>query len=282
MIPFAAPAKVNLALDVLSRRADGYHEVRMINVSLALSDILWAEPSGDLILTSNVPELSLGEDNLILKAVRLLERETGRSLPLRFHLEKHIPLAAGLAGGSADAAAAMKACNTIYSLSFSDEELMRLGKEIGADVPYCLFQKNALSEGIGERLTELPKLPPCAVVLSKPREAVSTKEVFQALVLDENTVHPDIDGMIRSMEQGNLAALGKRRGNLLETVTTKKLPVIRDLIRKLSGLGAFCAGMSGSGPTVFALFENAETAGEAFRTMQKDPASEETILTKII
>jgi len=282
MIPFAAPAKVNLALDVLSRRADGYHEVRMINVSLALSDILWAEPSGDLILTSNVPELSLGEDNLILKAVRLLERETGRSLPLRFHLEKHIPLAAGLAGGSADAAAAMKACNTIYSLSFSDEELMRLGKEIGADVPYCLFQKNALSEGIGEKLTELPKLPPCAVVLSKPREAVSTKEVFQALVLDENTVHPDIDGMIRSMEQGNLAALGKRRGNLLETVTTKKLPVIRDLIRKLSGLGAFCAGMSGSGPTVFALFENAETAGEAFRTMQKDPASEETILTKII
>ena len=282
MIPFAAPAKVNLALDVLSRRADGYHEVRMINVSLALSDILWAEPSGDLVLTSNVPELSLGEDNLILKAVRLLERETGRSLPLRFHLEKHIPLAAGLAGGSADAAAAMKACNTIYSLSFSDEELMRLGKEIGADVPYCLFQKNALSEGIGEKLTELPKLPPCAVVLSKPREAVSTKEVFQALVLDENTVHPDIDGMIRSMEQGNLAALGKRRGNLLETVTTKKLPVIRDLIRKLSGLGAFCAGMSGSGPTVFALFENAETADEAFRTMQKDPASEETILTKII
>lgn len=272
-VSISAPAKINLGLDVLSRLPNGYHNVRMLNTSLALSDTLEAERSDQTSLAIDVPGLSAGEDNLIRKALRRMETEVKKSLPLRMTLTKRIPMAAGLAGGSTDAAAAMIAANTLYSLSFSMEDLMRLGKEIGADVPYCLLNQTALAEGIGERLTVLAPLPAFPIVLVKPKEAVSTREIFEALVLDETTEHPDIDGMLSCLQSGNYLSLGKYRGNILETVTVKKLPVIRDLIRELNDLGSFCAGMSGSGPTVFALFDTDAAAETAFTEIRQHPAA---------
>ncbi|MBQ7505857.1 MAG: 4-(cytidine 5'-diphospho)-2-C-methyl-D-erythritol kinase [Lachnospiraceae bacterium] len=272
-----AHAKINLALDVLSRRSDGYHELRMIMESLTLcdtvtlSDELSSSEAADGIspvsLTSSDPSLPAGPSNLAVKAALLLAQKTAHTLPLSIHIEKRIPAAAGLAGGSADAAAVLTGANELYSLGLSQKELMAIGKELGADIPYCILRGSSVAEGIGEVLTPAPSLAGIPVVLAKPAEGLSTKEIFQALILDQNTPHPDTAEMLKAMDKHNLSDLGRLRANLLESVAIPRLPLIKTLIDHLKEAGSPCAGMTGSGPTVFALFEDPALAGSVYHSL---------------
>ncbi len=278
-----APAKINLALDVLRRREDGYHDLRMIMETLSLADTVHLEPkdAGGIELTSDDPDMPCDTSNLAVRAALLMEEKTGKTFPLHIHIEKRIPAAAGLAGGSADAAAVMVGVNDLFSLGIEKETLMAWGKEIGADVPYCIRQGSALAEGIGEVLTPLPELKDLPVILVKPKEGISTKEIFEALVLNEETVHPDVEGCIQAMERKDLAALDTCRGNLLEDVTVSRLPAVSALIRDMKAYGAKTAGMSGSGPTVFGLFEDLNTAKEASSRFREKAPSLSVFLTSI-
>lgn len=278
-----APAKINLALDVLRRREDGYHDLRMIMETLSLADTVHLEPkdAGGIELTSDDPDMPCDTSNLAVRAALLMEEKTGKSFPLHIYIEKRIPAAAGLAGGSADAAAVMVGVNDLFSLGIEKETLMAWGKEIGADVPYCIRQGSALAEGIGEVLTPLPELKDLPVILVKPKEGISTKEIFEALVLNEETVHPDVDGCIQAMERKDLAALDQCRGNLLEDVTVSRLPAVSALIKDMKAYGAKTAGMSGSGPTVFGLFEDLDTAKEASSRFREKAPSLSVFLTSI-
>lgn len=262
-----AYGKLNLSLDIVGKRQDGYHLVRMIMQTVNLYDVLEftkTKESG-IVLTTNRPDLPTNEDNLIYQAAALLMKQHSVQEGIRIHLEKHIPVAAGMAGGSADCAATLSGINTLFSLGLSTEELMKLGTSLGADVPYCLLGGTALSEGIGEILTPLPNVPPCKVLLIKPDMDISTKWVYSSL--DEKTVaaHPDVDAMISSLHAKNLDEISKLLSNVLETVTIPAYPVIQNIKETMIELGAMNALMSGSGPTVFGLFPDASIANNAYK-----------------
>ncbi|MBQ6442885.1 MAG: 4-(cytidine 5'-diphospho)-2-C-methyl-D-erythritol kinase [Lachnospiraceae bacterium] len=279
-----APAKINLGLDVLCRRPDGYHEVDMIMQTIDLFDTVTIEKSEKpgIELSTNKPELPNDEGNLAYKAAKLLfetcgEKESG----VRIHIEKRIPMAAGLAGGSTDCAAVLSGMNTLFSFGLSMERLMELGKTLGADVPYCLLQGTARSQGIGEKLTPLPKMMCCPVLIAKPGVAVSTKAVYEGLRLDEATAHPDIDALESDIRRQDLAALAKDMGNLLATVTEELHPVIKEIRALMEAHGALRAMMSGSGPTVFGLFSDMKTAQEAEAAMRDANLAPDVCLTSI-
>lgn len=265
-----AYAKINIGLDVLRRRDDGYHEVRMIMQTVGIYDELVFEKSGlpGIVLQTDNEELPVNGDNLICKAAALLFRERGITEGVRITLTKRIPIAAGMAGGSSDAAAAMRGLNELFGLGYSMRELQALGVTLGADIPYCLVGGTMLSEGIGEILTSLPAPPDCFLVVAKPDINVSTGFVYGNLHADRLTYHPDIDGMIGALREGNLEGICGRLGNVLETVTAKEYPVIEELKRLMRYRGALGALMSGSGPTVFGIFtelSKAQAAAEAVR-----------------
>ena len=281
-LTLTAPAKVNIGLDVLRRRPDGYHEVSMIMQTLTLCDYVRLTPAeSGLMLTINRSDLPTDEGNIAFRAAQLLEKEVGRALSVHIDIEKHIPVAAGLAGGSTDAAAVLLGMNTLFRLGIPMDRLLALGKTLGADVPYCMMQGTALSEGIGEKLTRLSAMPACHVILAKPAASVSTKEVYEALTLNEATAHPDIPGMTEAIRKRDLPALARRMGNLLETVTIPRHPEIQRIKEHLTALGSLHAMMSGSGPTVFALFPDKMNAESAYEAMQSDPDAKEVILTEI-
>ncbi|MCR5302646.1 MAG: 4-(cytidine 5'-diphospho)-2-C-methyl-D-erythritol kinase [Lachnospiraceae bacterium] len=250
-----AYAKINLGLDVLRRRADGYHEVRMIMQSIGVHDELTVEKTQDasVKISTDREDLPVGEDNLIYRAAKLMMDEYHLPGGIRAVLKKSIPVAAGLAGGSADAAATLKAVNALYELGLEDSELMKLGVRIGADVPYCILNGTALSEGIGEILTPLDPCPDCGVLLAKPPISVSTGYVYSNLIPD-GIVHPDIDAIISGIEKGDIYEIARNMGNVLETVTIPANPVIADIKKVMSDNGSIGCLMSGSGPTVFGLF----------------------------
>lgn len=265
-----AYAKINLGLDVLRRRGDGYHEVKMIMQTVNIWDKLtFAVNDGPGIqLSVGDAALPAGEDNLICRAARLLMEEKKIGQGVKITLEKHIPIAAGMAGGSTDAAAVFHGLNELFGLSMSMEEMQKLGARIGADVPYCIMGGTALSEGIGEILTPLPAPPQCILVIAKPDIDVSTKFVYENLHADRLKDHPDIDGMVQAIKDGSLEGIVSRLGNVLETVTVKEYPVIEEIKNQMREKGAAGALMSGSGPTVFGIFtdhEPAQTAAEAVR-----------------
>ena len=259
-----ALAKINLGLDVLRRREDGYHEVRMIMQTVRIFDriqIVRQEREGIRVRT-NLYYLPANENNLVYKAAKLLFDEFGLRGGLSIDLKKYIPVAAGMAGGSSDAAAILYGMNRMYGLGLTQEELMQRGVKIGADVPYCLMRGTALAEGIGEILSPLPPMPPCNILVAKPGISVSTKFVYENLHANELKEHPDIDGILAALRRQDLREMAQcmKEGNVLETVTVPAHPVIQKIKDTMEQQGALIALMSGSGPTVFGIFEHRNQA----------------------
>ena len=252
-ISLKALAKINLGLDVVRRRDDGYHEVRMVMQTINLYDRLVIKKTKEpgITIQTNISFLPVNENNLIYKAGKLLVDEFGIKEGISVKLNKRIPIAAGMAGGSTDAAAMLYGMNRLFKLGLSREELMERGVNIGADVPYCIMRGTALAEGIGEELTQLPPMVKCPVLIAKPGISVSTKFVYQNLKLNENTIHPDIDKLVDDIGRKELDSIAADMGNLLETVTIPNYPVISEIKQQMMKSGAVNSMMSGSGPTVF-------------------------------
>ena len=265
-----AMAKVNLGVDVLRRRENGYHDVKMVMQTVDLYDTLTlSKIDKGIVITTNTGELPLDEDNLIFKAAKLLLEYTDKKAGVSIHLDKQIPIAAGMAGGSTDAAATLLGLNELYNLDLTKEALAEIGVKIGADVPYCIYGGTYLSEGIGEVLTKLPDAPDCYVVIAKPEIGVSTKYVYENLHIETVEKHPDIDGMIDAIKKGSLDGVAKKMENVLETVTIKRYPEIETMKKCLLKNGAESALMSGSGPTVFGIFKEENIAKQALSKLQK-------------
>jgi 4-diphosphocytidyl-2C-methyl-D-erythritol kinase len=261
-----AYAKINLGLDVLRRREDGYHEVKMIMQTVSLYDILtFTKTEEGIAVVTDREELPGDESNLVYKAAKLLADTYGIKEGIKIELCKRIPMAAGMAGGSTDAAAVFRGMNELFGLGMTEEEMCVLAVKIGADVPYCIQGGTALAEGIGEALTKLPDAPDCFLLIAKPDMDVSTRYVYENLHANELRQHPDIDGMRAAIEAGDLEGIVQRMENVLETVTIKKYPVIQEIKDFMKENGAVNALMSGSGPTVFGVFRSEEAAGEALR-----------------
>lgn len=270
-VKIKAMAKVNLGLDVLRRRENGYHEVKMVMQTVDLYDELTVtrKEEDSISITSNTGDLPLNEDNLIYKAARLLFEWVGKEYGVSIHLDKNIPIAAGMAGGSTDAAATLLALNQLFGFGLNKKELADIGVKIGADVPYCIYGGTCLSEGIGEILTPLADAPDCYIVIAKPPIGVSTKYVYENLHIETVAWHPDMDGMVEAIQNGDLKGITDKMGNVLETVTIKKYPEIASMKQCLIKNGAENALMSGSGPTVFGIFLRKETAEKALRELEK-------------
>lgn len=268
-----AYGKINLGLDVVRKREDGYHELRMIMQTVGLYDELKMKviPEDEIRLSVNLSFLPTNENNLICKAIAMLKQEFGIQEGIEARLEKRIPVAAGMAGGSSDAAAALVGMNRLFRLGLSKKQLMEYGVRLGADVPYCVMRGTALSEGIGEILTPLPPMPSCYILLAKPGISVSTKYVYQNLKANELTDHPDIDGIVDSLKNGDLQGICDRLGNVLETVTLRDHPMIDEIKTFLIEQGASGALMSGSGPTIFGIFQEKSTARKALENMRQFP-----------
>lgn len=260
-----AYGKINLGLDVLGVREDGYHEVKMIMQTVKLYDKLTFRilEEDEIRVHTNLNFLPVDENNLVYKAVKLIKDKYGIQKGLDIDLYKCIPVAAGMAGGSSDCAAALVGASRMFGLKLGKKTLMKLGVELGADVPYCILRGTALSEGIGELLTSLPPIPDCFILIAKPHISVSTKYVYQHLDEKKEIDHPDIDGMIQAIQDGNLEGITGRFGNVLEAVTIPEYPVIRDIKNMMLEAGAMNSLMSGSGPTVFGFFKEEETARNA-------------------
>lgn len=265
-----AYGKVNLGLDVLRKREDGYHEVKMIMQTVKVFDrLIFSDIEEDNIkLSSNLSFLPLGADNLVYKACNIIRRDYGITKGVKVYLDKHIPVAAGMAGGSADAAAALIGMNKLFGLKISQNRLMEYGVKLGADVPYCIMRGTALSEGIGEILTKLPPMPGCCILIAKPPISVSTKMVYENLRADKLVYHPDIDGMIAALKAGDLKGITDRMGNVLETVTINRYPEIHTIKSEMIRGGALNALMSGSGPTVFGVYDNEIKARNAMAELR--------------
>jgi len=264
---YNAPAKINIGLDVIRKREDGYHDLKMIMQTLSLHDTLTFEVESDkpynLTMTCSNTELPVDDGNLVVKAINMLAEEFNINADIKVHLEKRIPVAAGMAGGSTDGAAAFIAINDIFSLGLSKEDLMKRAVKLGADIPYCIMKGTALSEGIGDILTPIAPLKDAYYLIVKPPVNVSTGFVYGNLKITDETIHPDIDGIIAAMKENNAKTVGSLLGNVLETVTAPAYPVIDEIKKLMLENGAVGSLMSGSGPTVFGIFENEETANDA-------------------
>ena len=270
-ISLKALAKINLGLDVLGKREDGYHDVRMIMQTIHLYDRVEIKKtrSPHIHVETNLYYLPVNEDNLVYRAAKLMKDEFQIKEGVRIVLQKFIPVAAGLAGGSSDAAAVLVGMNRIFNLGLKQNKLMELGLKIGADVPFCIMRGTALAEGIGEKLTALPPMPKCPVLIAKPAISVSTKTVYEGLKLYDGMEHPDIDGVIESIQQKDLKGVASHMGNILETVTIPMYPVIKDIKKLMMDNGALNAMMSGSGPTVFGLFPNEKEIRRAYDALKQ-------------
>ena len=282
-ISLKALAKINLGLDVVRRREDGYHEVRMIMQTIHLYDRLDIKRTQEpgIQIQTNLSFLPVNENNLIYKAAKLLMDEFSITDGVSVKLDKRIPVAAGMAGGSTDAAAMLIGVNRLFSLGLTKRQLMERGVQIGADVPYCIMRGTALAEGIGEALSPLPPMVKCPVLIAKPSISVSTKFVYQNLKLDDTTIHPDIDRLIDDIKAKNLHDIAAHMGNVLETVTIPNYPVIDEIKKHMLSNGAVGAMMSGSGPTVFGLFDDEDTAKKAYKAMRSSHLARQVYLTSI-
>ena len=282
-------AKINLSLDVLRRKDDGYHEVKMIMQTVDLYDELTFEAKPDPDITLKVLNIPVGADlgplekNLIYRAAKIILDEAKIDTGVTITLDKHIPVAAGMAGGSTDAAATLRGLNKLFDLNYSDEHLKELGVKLGADVPYCINGGTQLSEGIGEILTPIAAPPSNAYILiAKPDIAVSTKFVYENLHANTLSYHPDVDGMIKAMENKDLRDMASKLGNVLETVTVKEYPIIKDIKDTMLNAGALGSLMSGSGPTVFGLFDDESKARAAASQISDTGLAKEIFVTNFV
>ena len=279
-----AYAKINLGLDVLRRRPDGYHEVKMVMQTVDLYDVLLVSKKEEdtITISTQREEIPVNEDNLIYKAIKLMKDIYGFAGGVHVELVKNIPIAAGMAGGSTDAAAAMRAVNTLFELNRPLGELEKHAVKIGADVPYCIQGGTVLSEGIGEILTKLPNAPQCILLIAKPDIMVSTKYVYENLNLPELKSHPDIDAMVEAIQKGDAQSMIEPMDNVLATVTEEKYEIIKEIKQTMKRNGAIKAMMSGSGPTVFGIFENMVQAATAFDAIKEKSMAREIFISKFV
>ena len=279
-----ALAKINLGLDILRKREDGYHEVRMIMQTIQMYDVLKMKKvkKPGISLSVNYPYIPSDERNLVYKAAKLLMDEFQVREGVDICLEKFIPVAAGMAGGSSDAAAAMVGINRLFKLGLSERELMDRAVNIGADVPYCIMRGTALAEGIGEKLTRIAQIPDCFVLIGKPGISVSTKMAYESLQLDKISSHPDIDGMIRDIENDDLLTMTEKMGNVFEPGIIEKYPVIGEIKNLMEDNGALKAMMSGSGPTVFGIFDDREKMEAAAAVLRESGLAKTVFATEVM
>lgn len=267
-----APAKLNLSLDILGRRPDGYHDLRMVMHSVGLLDTLTLERTGEpgVRVETNLSFLPSNEKNLAARAALEYAAATGESAEgLRIHIRKQIPVCAGMAGGSSDAAAVLRALNTQSAAPMSAADLAKLGERVGSDVPYCVLGGTALAEGRGEVLTPLPPLPDCFFVLCKPAFPISTPELFGRVNCQKLRRRPDTVGILKALEAGDLSGVARRMYNVFEDVLLpRQAAAIQSIKTTLIGCGALGAVMSGSGPTVFGIFGDETTARRAVETLK--------------
>ena len=278
-----ALAKINLGLDVLGRRENGYHDVRMVMQSIYLYDNVIIEKKAEpgITLTSNLYYLPTDEGNIAYKAADMLIKEFGIEEGVNIVLDKHIPVAAGMAGGSSNAAAVLFGMNKLFELGLSQQDLMDRGVKLGADVPYCIMRGTVLAEGIGEELTILPPMPKCTVLIAKPPVSVSTKDIYEALDSKTEIEHPDIDGILEGLEEQDLTKIARCMGNVLEDVTIPMHPEIAEIKQIMLDCDALNAMMSGSGPTVFGLFTNKAAARKAQEIIQRKGLAKQVYVTNV-
>lgn len=283
-LTLTAPAKLNLTLDVLGRREDGYHEMKMVMQSVSLRDelTLTTEPGEGIALTTNLGFLPLDGRNLAAAAALRLQEVTGADWGrLTIELNKQIPVCAGLAGGSSDAAAVLRGLNQLCTLGLSPEELAKVGEKVGSDVPYCVLGGTALAQGRGEVITPLKALPECYVVLAKPGFPISTPELFAQLDTRRPRCHPDTAGVLKALEEGDLPGVARRMFNVFEEVLpSRKRARVEELKAELLRCGALGASMSGTGPTVFGLFGGEEEARRAQERLKS--VCQEVFLTRTV
>lgn len=278
-----ALGKINLGLDVLGKRENGYHDVRMVMQTLYLYDTvtLIKEETDGIEIESNLYFLPKDENNIAWRAARLLMDEFHIEGGIRIVLEKHIPVAAGMAGGSSNAAAVLYGMNRMYELGLSQQELMYRGVTLGADVPYCIMRGTVLAEGIGEILSPLPPMPRCQILIAKPPISVSTKAIYQALDSREIEEHPDIDGIIDGLKKQDLHQVAGAMGNVLEDVTMEMHPVIGKIKNCMLEHGALGAMMSGSGPTVFGIYDDKNKIRTAMSRIKKQGLAKQIYITNV-
>ena len=281
-IRLKARAKINLGLDVLGRREDGYHDVRMVMQTIGIYDriIITKIPEDEIRIKSNLYFLPVNENNLMYKAAKLLKDKCGYSGGVDIDLNKFIPVSAGLAGGSSDAASTLFGINKLFDLSLSMQELMDIGVEIGADVPYCVMRGTALAEGIGEKLTPLDPLPRTWILIAKPPINVSTKLVYESLDMNGVDKHPDIDGLLDAIKRKDIHGVCGCMGNVLENVTVPLYPVINSIKNDMLEHGAINAMMSGSGPTVFGIFPDEKTTLECQAYLKRKGEARQVYITE--
>lgn len=282
-IRLKARAKINLGLDVIGRRENGYHDVRMVMQTIGLYDrlIMTKIKEDDIRIRTNIGFLPVNENNLIYKAATLMKNRYGLSGGVEVDLNKFIPVAAGMAGGSSDAASTLFGMSKLYDLNVPVRELMKIGVEIGADVPYCIMRGTALAEGIGEKLTRLPNMPDCNILIAKPAINVSTRTVYESLDSKEIINHPDIDGIIEAIKAANIELMASRMGNVLESVTIPLYPVIDSIKKDMMDYGAINAMMSGSGPTVFGIFRDEESMTECQKFLRSKGEARQVYTTEV-
>lgn len=282
-ITLKALAKINLGLDVLGRRDNGYHDVRMVMQTIYLYDNVTIKKTekAEIRLKTNLFYLPINEDNIAYKAAKMLMDEFALTEGVEITLEKRIPVAAGLAGGSSNAAAVLVGMNRLFSLGLTLEELMKRGVLLGADVPYCVMRGTVLAEGIGEILTPLSPLPKCHVLIAKPGINVSTKDVYEKLDSKEIANHPDIEGILEGLEKQDLRKVVSSMGNVLEEVTIQMYPVIDQIKQVMKEAGAMNAMMSGSGPTVFGIFDDRAAAKEALKRIRSSRFAKQVYLANV-
>jgi len=263
-------AKINLSLDVLGKLENGYHEVEMVMQSLKLFDLIIVDRHKyGIRLKTNLKYLPNDSRNIAYKAADLFFKKTGITGGCKILIHKNIPVSAGLAGGSGNAAAVLCALNLLYNAQLSDEDLLKLGLELGADVPYCIKGGTKLAKGIGEIITDLPALKTVPVLMVKPQEGVSTAEIYNAIDYAENLLHPDTKSVIEAIKNNDIPSLCRNMGNIMETVTSEKMKEIQEIKETMLASGALGSIMSGSGPTVFGIFNDITSAKAAHDVFAK-------------
>lgn len=280
-IKLKALGKINLGLDVLGRRPNGYHDVRMVMQTVYLYDQILLEKTDKegISLETNLFYLPVNENNLAYRAAKMLIDEFAMKEGVHISLEKHIPVAAGMAGGSSNAAAVLYGMNRLFQLGLTDQELMDRSVQLGADVPYCIMRGTVLAEGIGEKLTPLPAMPKCHVLLAKPPISVSTQKVYEKLDAQKVTKHPDIDGILLGLQTGDLKKITSSMGNVLENVTITEYPQIERIKDVMKEEGALNAMMSGSGPTVFGIYDDKMLARRAAARIREEQLAKQVHVT---
>ncbi len=257
-------AKINLSLDVLGKLENGYHEVQMVMQTVSVFDLVTVEKTeSGITLTTNLPYLPTDNGNIAYKAAEAFFSYTGIKGGVKIDISKRIPVGAGLAGGSSNASAVLKAMNKLFDAGLSLKELCSIGVKLGADVPYCILGGTRLAEGIGEKLSPLPKMPKCSIILVKPAFSISTKTVYEKIDSCTDFMRPETQNLIDGLHKGNLDQIVSSMGNVLEEVSIPEHPILQNVKKELMELGAIGTQMSGSGPTVFGIFKDYDLACEA-------------------